>query len=82
MPTVIYPHTYDTYDTAAHLARCGASLTLPLKSLTPASLAAALRRLLAEPRFASAAAALAAAMRAEGACLGPVQASPAQLIRC
>jgi UDP:flavonoid glycosyltransferase YjiC (YdhE family) len=68
VPTVVYPHAFDTQDTADHLARAGASLTLPFRTLSPENLAAALRRLLAEPSFAAAAAVLRDAAAAEGAC--------------
>ena len=67
VPTVVYPHAFDTHDTALALARAGASLTLPLAKLTPEGLAAALHRVLTEPSFADAAAALRDAAMREGA---------------
>jgi hypothetical protein len=67
VPTVMYPLLFDTQDTARRAARAGASLTLPMPQLSAPALAAALRRLLAEPAFTHAAARLRDVVLAEGA---------------
>jgi hypothetical protein len=73
VPTVMYPHLFDTHDTARRAAAAGASLTLPLSRLSAPALAAALRRVLEERTFGDAAARLQGIMLAEGACLRAAQ---------
>jgi len=64
-PTIVVPHAHDQFNHAVRVERLGVGVGLPRSRVTLGSLAAALDRVLREPRFAQAASALAPRIAAD-----------------